>query len=56
MKRLLPLLIACMALTACAGGTNAAPETTGADEITSVSEPVAEATVTTAETTDEDHD
>ncbi len=53
MKRILPLLIACMALTACAGGVNAAPETTGADEITSASEPVAETPGTTAETADE---
>lgn len=53
MKRILPLLIACMTLTACAGGVSSVPETTGADEITSVSEPVAEATGTTAETADE---
>ena len=54
MKRILPLLIACMALTACAGGANAAPETTGTmDEITSVSEPVAESTGTADETTTE---
>ena len=53
MKRILPLLIACMALTACAGGANAAPETTGADEITSVSEPVAETPGTSDKTTAE---
>ena len=53
MKRILPLLIACMALTACAGGVNTAPETTGADEITSASEPVAETPGTTAEMADE---
>ena len=53
MKRILPLLIACMAVTACAGGANAAPETTGADKITSASEPAAETPGITAETADE---